>query len=69
MIIAEAGVNSNGSLDIAYKMVDAAKEAGVDIVKFQTANPDKLTSKFAKMANIRRSIPEKKNFRRICSKI
>ena len=33
MIIAEAGVNSNGSLDIAYKMVDAAKEAGVDIVK------------------------------------
>lgn len=50
LIIAEAGVNNNGSLELAYKMVDKAVEAGVDIIKFQTARPDKLTSKFAKMA-------------------
>ena len=36
LIIAEAGVNHNGSLDHAKKLVDAAFEAGADIVKFQT---------------------------------
>lgn len=49
-IIAEAGVNHNGSFDLAKKMVDAAKEAGVDYVKFQTFNPKKLVSKFAEKA-------------------
>ena len=34
LIIAEAGVNHNGKLDLAYKLCDAAKEAGVDIIKF-----------------------------------
>ena len=42
LIIAEAGVNHNGNLDIAKKMIEAAKEAGADIIKFQTANLDKL---------------------------
>ena len=35
-IIAEAGVNHNGSLRLAKQMVDKAKEAGVDCIKFQT---------------------------------
>lgn len=49
-IIAEAGVNHNGSLELAKKMVDVAKDAGVDYVKFQTFNPKKLVSKYAKKA-------------------
>ena len=40
--IAEAGVNHNGSLKIALKMVDAAKEAGADAIKFQTFNTENL---------------------------
>ena len=35
-IIAEAGVNHNGSLEIAKKLVDSAKDAGADCIKFQT---------------------------------
>ena len=41
-IIAEAGVNHNGSMETAKKMVDVAVEAGVDAVKFQTFKADKL---------------------------
>ncbi|QQT27798.1 N-acetylneuraminate synthase [Sphingobacterium spiritivorum] len=51
LIIAEAGVNHNGSLDNAFKLVDAAAEAGVDYVKFQTFKADKLVSKNAKKAD------------------
>lgn len=47
MIIAEAGVNHNGSLGLAKKMVDAAKSAGADYIKFQTFVPEKLVSKYA----------------------
>lgn len=49
-IIAEAGVNHNGSLELAYKMVDKAKEAGADIIKFQTGIPEKIMSRFAQKA-------------------
>jgi len=46
-IIAEAGVNHNGSLKIAKKLVDKAKEAGADCIKFQTFVAANLTSKYA----------------------
>lgn len=50
LIIAEAGVNHNGSLEIAKQLVDRASDAGVDIIKFQTFNSKNLVSKSARMA-------------------
>ena len=50
LIIAEAGVNHNGSIEIAKLLVDKAVEAGVDIIKFQTFKAEKLVSKSAKQA-------------------
>ena len=44
-IIAEAGVNHNGSIELAYKLIDVAAEAGVDAVKFQTFKSENLVSK------------------------
>lgn len=49
-IIAEAGVNHNGSLELAKRLADMAKQCGADIVKFQTAKLSSLVSKDAKMA-------------------
>ena len=50
IIIAEAGVNHNGDLDLARRMVVAAKEAGADYVKFQTAIPELVISTVAPKA-------------------
>ena len=50
LIIAEAGVNHNGDLKIAKALIDAAADAKVDIVKFQTFKTEKLVSKDAKKA-------------------
>ena len=49
-IIAEAGVNHNGSFELACKLVDEAKKAGVDCIKFQTFKAEKLVSHSAKKA-------------------
>ena len=49
-IIAEAGVNHNGDIQLALKLVDEAKKAGANCVKFQTFKAEKVVSKFANMA-------------------
>ena len=52
IIIAEAGVNHNGSIEMAKKLIDAACDCDVDYVKFQTTKgPEAITSKFAQMAD------------------
>ena len=50
-IIAEAGVNHNGSFELACKLVDAAKDAGVDCIKFQTFKASMLVSHNAQKAD------------------
>lgn len=53
-IIAEAGVNHNSSLNLAFKLVDAAVEAGADAVKFQTFKAENLVVKSAQKAAYQR---------------
>lgn len=50
LIIAEAGVNHNGSIEMAKQLVEKAVEAGVDYIKFQTFKASKLVTKSAKQA-------------------
>ena len=50
-IIAEAGVNHNGSLELAKQMIEEAARAGADYIKFQTFKPEKLVSKYAQKAD------------------
>ena len=54
LIIAEAGVNHNGSLAMARELVRAAAEAGADYVKFQTFSADKLVTRTARQADYQR---------------
>ena len=51
MIIAEAGVNHNGQLDLAIQLCDAAKKSGADIVKFQTWKTEKLITRRVEQAD------------------
>ena len=49
-IIAEAGVNHNGNIEIAKKMIEVAKECGADAIKFQTFKAEKVISRYAPKA-------------------
>lgn len=62
LIIAEAGVNHNGSLDLAFQLVDAAVEAGADAIKFQTFKTEHLVTKLAQQADY-----QKKNLGEVSS--
>tara|TARA_Y200000002_G_scaffold131739_1_gene108540 strand:+ start:22324 stop:23319 length:996 start_codon:yes stop_codon:yes gene_type:complete len=55
-VIAEAGVNHNGSIDIAKKLIDVACEAGADAVKFQTFNAKNLVTKNLEKANYQKKL-------------
>ena len=54
-IIAEAGVNHNGDINLAYQLVDAAKAAGVDCIKFQTFKSENLVSHTAQKADYQKA--------------
>ena len=56
LIIAEAGVNHNGSLETAYKLIDVAVDAGVDVVKFQSGKAEKVISKYAQKAEYQKNL-------------
>ena len=51
IIIAEAGVNHNGDIETAKRLIDVAADAGVDYVKFQTFKANKIVTKHAKRAD------------------
>ena len=54
-IIAEAGVNHNGSVELAKKLIDVASESGADAVKFQTFKTENLVSKNAQKADYQKA--------------
>ena len=58
-IIAEAGVNHNGSVELAKKLIDVASESGVDAVKFQTFKAENLVSKNAQKADYQKETTNK----------
>lgn len=57
-IIAEAGVNHNGSFELAKKLIDAAADAGADCVKFQTFKADTIVSKSAQKAEYQKKMTD-----------
>ncbi|MDA7822607.1 N-acetylneuraminate synthase [Opitutales bacterium] len=60
LIIAEAGVNHNGSLQLAYQLIDVATKAGADIVKFQTFKAENLVTHSAAKADYQLETTDKK---------
>ena len=59
IIIAEAGVNHNGSMESAKKLVDVAADAGADYVKFQTFKADTLVTQSAEKAEYQKILTDK----------
>ena len=67
-IIAEAGVNHNGSVDLAKKLIDAASNSGADAVKFQTFKAKNLVTKNSEKANYQKKLLIRKKHNLICLK-
>ena len=59
-IIAEAGINHNGSIRIAKRLIDIAAKAGANAVKFQTFNTENLVTKSAKKAKYQKKNDNRK---------
>ena len=66
LIIAEAGVNHNGNVRIAKKLILSAKKAGADFVKFQTFDTVSLTTKNANQAPYQIKNTKKNNLKEKC---
>lgn len=67
LIIAEAGVNHNGDLNAALRMVEVAAKAGADCIKFQTFSADRLVTKSASKADYQKSDrPEESQYEMLC---
>ena len=66
LIIAEAGVNHNGDIELAKKLVDAAVNAGADLVKFQTFNAEQLATRNAPKANYQTRTTDDPNRSLLC---
>lgn len=62
-IIAEAGVNHNGNIELAKKLIDVAKDAGVDAVKFQTFRAKEIVTLNSKKANYQYRAKEKTQYK------
>jgi N,N'-diacetyllegionaminate synthase len=60
LIIAEAGVNHNGDIGLARQLIDAAAEAGADLVKFQTFNANRQVTRTGKKADYQTQITDNK---------
>ncbi len=65
LIIAEAGVNHNGSIDMAHKLIDEAVKAGADIIKFQTFSPTDLSTEDAELAKYQKISLGNKNISQV----
>ena len=69
LIIAEAGVNHNGSLQNALKMVDLASKSGADFIKFQTFDPDSLSNTQLGLAKYQRNHSVQNNHLKMLKKL
>jgi N,N'-diacetyllegionaminate synthase len=68
LVIAEAGVNHNGSLSKAFKMVDIAAKAGADFIKFQTFDPESLANVNLGLANYQKKFSKQNDHLKMLKK-